>query len=475
MSKNLAFDFDKMVFNPVLVSLGSYNREDKEQLAWNIIKSFYYQESGSWWKKPEIAAYMFTPSNMVAMYMAKENNKCEPVEILVKASLVDPTNIKKPVDDNLICASVPDIYVKDVAARDYIYFTNWVVHAGKPNKNRDMWLEDDIREAINAGQLNSSKPSIIDINHQVYPAMGVTIDAYVTQDEVADAPGIVATSALFAWGPYKNFATYAVELAKKGELMFSVMCDPEYAECSVCAGMFKQESQYCEHLMHKEQYNAVRIVRHPKFYANSIIIPPNTPADVFARPLVLAGVISEDKINDVLVEGSIEMDPKVKEKLDELEAKVVSLSAEKEDLVKASKVAKDEYEAKVKELETSKTELSNKVAELQGVVEAKTNELTTVSAELEKANQNIKANETENRLNAVSAFLVNMDEDEKKLVRVEAETRDENGWASYTKILEKVAKTTFDPHIKASLGILPTAPADNKNEVFPNIANLLKK
>lgn len=472
MSKN---NSDK-ILDSILVSLGPYNREDKDKLSWNILKSFYYEEGGIWWKRPEIASYLFTPSNMVAMYMAKHNNKIDPVELLVKASLLDPSKVMKPVDDGLISASVPDIYVKDVESRDYVYLTNWVVHANKPNKNNDVWLEEDLYEVVRQGQFSASKPSIIDINHQMYPAMGVTFDAYTYKDDVAEAVGILATSVIFAWGPYKNFAAYAVELAKKGELMFSMMCDPEYIECSVCAGLFKDESQVCEHLKNKEQYDAKRIIRHPRFYANSIIIPPNTPADIYARPLVLAGVISEDKINDVLVEGSIEMDPEVKKKLDELEAKVNTLSAEKEDLVKAGKVTKDEYDAKVLSLETSNTELTNKVKELEDTIEAKTNEITTISAELEKANQNIKASETEARLAGVSAYLAKMDEDEKKLVRVEAETRDENGWASYTKILEKVASTTVDPHVVASAtGLIPAASVETKNELFPNIANLLKK
>ena len=474
MSK-IKFDFDKNVFNPILVSLGPYNREDNEKLAWDIVKSFYYEEKGVWWKKPDIASYLFSPQNMVAMYMAKHENKCSPIEVLVKATLVDPSDIKKPIDDKLVCASVPEIYLKDVESRDYIYFTNWVVHANKPNKNRDMWVEDDLREAVSNGQFSSSKPSIIDINHQMYPAMGVSFDGYVASDSTAEATGLVATSALFAWGPYKNFAAYAVELAKKGELMFSVMCQPEYAECSVCGGLFKEEPQYCEHLKNKEQFSAVRIVRHPKFYANSIIIPPNTPADVYARPLVLAGVISEDKINDVLVEGSIEMDPEIKKKIDELEAKVNSLTAEKEDLVKANTTAKGEYEEKLSSLEKTNTELSEKVKTLEGAVEAKSNEISTISAELEKANKDIKANQTEARLNAVSAYLTNMDDEEKKLVRVEAETRDEGNWNSYVKILEKVAKTTVDTHVVASLGILPTNNLDEQNKLFPNVSSLLKK
>lgn len=472
MSKNSG----NKILDSILVSLGPYNREDNEQLSWSILKSFYYEEGGIWWKKPEIAPYLFTPSNMVAMYMAKHNNKCEPIELLVKASLLDPDKIKKPVDDGLISASVPDIYVKDVESRDYVYLTNWVVHAGKPNRNRDVWVEDDLYEAIRNGQFSASRPSILDINHQMYPAMGVTFDAYTYKDEEADAVGILATSVLFAWGPYKNFASYAVELAKKGELMFSMMCDPEYVECSVCSNIFKEESQFCEHLKNKEQYDAKRIIRHPRFYANSIIIPPNTPADIYARPLVLAGVIGEDKINDVLVEGSIEMDPEVKKKLDELEAKVNTLSTEKEDLVKANKVAKDESDAKILALETSNKELTDKVAELNGIVEAKTNEITTISAELEKANQNIKANQTEARLNGVAAYLAKMDEEEKKLVRIEAETRDDNGWASYTKILEKVAGTTGDAHVSASAtGLIPAATVDKKNELFPNVTSLLKK
>lgn len=474
MSK-MKFSIDS-VFNSVLVSLGSYNRENDKELAWNIVKSFYYEQGGTWWKKPEISSYLFTPSNMVAMYMAK-NDRCEPIELLVKASLIDPANIKKPVDDNMVSASVPEIYVKDIESRDYVYLTNWVVHAEKPNKNRDMWVEDDLREAIRNGQFSSSKPSIIDINHQTYPAMGVTFDGYVYEDSTAEAVGILAYSVLFAWGPYKNFAAYATELAKKGELMFSVMCDPEYAECSVCGGIFKQESQYCDHLKNKEQYSAVRIVRHPKFYANSIIIPPNTPADVYARPLVLAGVISEDKINDVLVEGSIEMDPEIKKKLDELEARVNSLTTEKDELVKANKTAKDTYDAKIAELETANATMSDKIKELDSVVEAKTTEISTISAQLEKANKSIKDSETEARMTSVSAYLVNMTEDEKKLVRVEAETKDEPAWTSYVKILEKVSKTPVDPHVIASLngGSIPSNPSDEKNKLFPNISSLLNK
>lgn len=169
------------------------------------------------------------------------------------------------------------------------------------------------------------------------------------------------------------------------------------------------------------------------------------------------------------------MDPEIKKKIDELEAKVNSLTAEKEDLVKANTTAKGEYEEKLSSLEKTNTELSEKVKTLEGAVEAKSNEISTISAELEKANKDIKANQTEARLNAVSAYLTNMDDEEKKLVRVEAETRDEGNWNSYVKILEKVAKTTVDTHVVASLGILPTNNLDEQNKLFPNVSSLLKK
>lgn len=456
------------------VTFGTFSRDDEAGIidrSWKIVKKFFYSEhEGEWKLKPEISSSLDVES-LVMLYMMKDKlKKHEAVELFSTAKVIEkPEMINNFFDEKKILASIPEIYVDNVDKRDYLYLINFLAHADVPNKNKDLFLLEDLRGVIREGQFSSERPAIIDINHTISPAIGVTVYAQMAFDDEIQKESLLVYSVLFAWGPYKEIASYVLENIKNNDLKFSMMCLPEYVECSMCGKIARDFEDYCEHLQNRGNYNDVsRILRHPTFYSNSVIVPAEHAADIFARPLVLAGLIKPEQMKKIFYKGGDDMDPeKLKLQIEELTKANEVLKQENEGLKKDNENLNSQIASLRSEYETLKSENEQTKASLEAV----TQEKEALQQENEKFKADQKEIATKVRLLEVSDIIKEFSDDEKKIVQVEAETKTDEQWNDYVKVLKKLTDVT-DPHVSASVGNL--SGDIEEASVLPNLRKALK-
>jgi hypothetical protein len=318
-------------------------------------------------------------------------------------------------------------------------------------------------------------PCIVDENHSQVPALGVTLDAYYTFDELANADGLVVYSTLWNWGMYREHVSDLARQLDEGSAKFSMQCLPEHVLCSLCGKPFNDPGDYCIHLKNRAEFpEATRILKFPKFFANSIITEPRMPADRFARPLSVAN------------KGEQSMCVKCEELTAELvlaQAKITELESEKATATESIATLSRAQE----ELQGSLAILQASLSDVEASLESKAEELKVIQAELDVSRNDsqdmLAAKEVEvtqlNELLSEAKVNVRMAQlagkielgDEVEFVKNEARTRDEATWSAFVDLLVK--HTVVDPHVDASLGLItPNRPT--KEDFLPNIRKCLK-
>lgn len=142
--------------------------------------------------------------------------------------------------------------------------TAWIAHAGKPNRNRDAFTEGDLKAAVEGGMFAAPYFGMVDYNHD-FNLYGVWYSAKYAYDPTAEAFGIIAEGAIFAWR-YEELADKMLAMQSRlGHIDVSMAClptDVEFAE---------------------DEAGTYAILRNPVFFTTSVL--DVDPADVNARGL----------------------------------------------------------------------------------------------------------------------------------------------------------------------------------------------
>ena len=150
-----------------------------------------------------------------------------------------------------------------------LHLTAWICHAGYPNKNGQGFTEADLQEAVADSLFLPPYFGMIDYNHD-FTAVGMWYKASYAYDETAQAWGIIAEGAIFAWRYEELADKLMANMARDGFIDVSMACMPEFKEPATSADGNKYE-----------------LLRKPVFFTTSVLTVP--PADPQA-----AGVCSED-------------------------------------------------------------------------------------------------------------------------------------------------------------------------------------
>jgi len=444
---------------------------DPDTAAWNTFKRFHFQDQDGLWKRKEGRAdFIFTPQNMVSAYLAKESLKAvrsRPAksdleyELVSEAKIVERPEKYQDLDLDQIKASVPTMYIDDVENIDYVYCMNWLCHSDQPNKNRAIFTSRGLQVAMREGQLGAWMPGILDINHNIMPAIGTTIDAWMDYDDEAQANGIMVMSVIFAWGPYQTFAHDVVSAAKEDKLKFSMMCYPEFVECSKCGRVAKMKSELCEHIESFEamvKHDAYTLIHYPQFFANSVILEPSRPADEYARPLALANLIDEDDIEELnsLIKSKGDEDMTLQEQLDAANAKIQELEA--------SATASEKAVSDLEEANAKVESLEQQIADL-------TKERDNLQIEVDKIDEEKAKAKVAGRVEQV-AKVVELEDSDKEIVQKTAERLDDEEWDAYVSTLSKYVKK--DPEVEASEKLGTTGGGSEEKGNSEKLKDLIK-
>lgn len=145
-----------------------------------------------------------------------------------------------------------------------LLLTAWIAHAGKPNKNRDAFTEDDLKAAVEAGLFSAPYFGMIDFNHD-FQAYGAWYSAKYEFDPVAGLWGIIAEGAIFAWR-YEELADRVLAMQQRlGHVDVSMACMAKDFELG------------------KDEQGSYFILREPIFFTTSVL--DVDPADPDARGL----------------------------------------------------------------------------------------------------------------------------------------------------------------------------------------------
>lgn len=392
-------------------------------------------------------------------------------------------------------AMTPD----EVSDRSFVYMINWLCHAGieNANANGDYFEGDDLIDAVYGAQFSPEHPAVLDVNHQMLPAAGITIDARYGFDDAANAFGIQVLSTIFAWGPYERMAKDIVQSANDGTMKMSMMCVPEYVSCSECGAIANDPDRYCVHLQNRGQYPGVkRGLRHPVFYANSLIFKPYQPADQMARPTWL-GMENKPTVQATVTVGDISGGEEMT--LEQALAEIEKLKAdlkEANDKLAAATAGKESAEAKVKEAQEALAQVKESDAtELKSVTDtlAKAQEdLKLANDALTKANSDLKAasdelsvykkNETEAKVSARVAeakSLFEATDAEVVQLKAKAESSTDEEWGQFVTFLKKAAGASVgDVHVEATeatRGVGAQRATPRPQSKLPNISKVLSE
>jgi hypothetical protein len=162
--------------------------------------------------------------------------------------------------------------------------TAWMCHAGRPNRNRDAFTEDDLKAAVENGLFGAPYFGAVDWNHDFHP-YGVFYSAKYAYDPVAEAWGVLAEGAIFAWR-YEELADriLAMQQRNEGLIAVSMSCLPGDIETA------------------KDEDGTYWILRNPTFFTCSLL--DVDPADPFGRAVTTENVEEtpeerEDKLTEL--------------------------------------------------------------------------------------------------------------------------------------------------------------------------------
>jgi hypothetical protein len=189
----------------------------------------------------------------VANYSISDNFSAEPEVELVLAKALRLAGFHEaasPIGDN--------------GKPRMLKLTAWIAHAGKPNKNRDAFTAEDLKEAVDNGLFKAPYFGMVDYNHD-FNSYGMWYDAKYLFDNETGEWGILAEGALFAWR-YSELADKMLgEQHRLGKIRVSMACMPQGVE-------FGEDGD--------GNYN---VLRHPIFFTTSVLDVPQ--ADAGARAL----------------------------------------------------------------------------------------------------------------------------------------------------------------------------------------------
>lgn len=336
--------------------------------------------------------------------------------------------------------------------------TAWIAHAGKPNRNGDAFVAEDLKAAVEGDLFAPPYFGMIDFNHD-FSSYGAWFKATYAYDPQAEAWGILAEGAIFAWR-YTDLADKLLAtMQRDGTIPVSMACIPETVE-------YAQTEEGMDYA----------VLRNPIFFTSSVL--DVDPADPNARGLAtedptetpearehvllmanfedLAGEFTwsittaedisdqEDSMNmeellatikaavGEIAEEHREVLASLVEKasrLPEVEAELATVRTENEELtarvatleaeVETANLALDEARSRVEELETANGELAAFKAEIEAErAEKARQELREARlAELnESARERLDARPEDVR-EKIIARIVEADEDEFELIK----------------------------------------------------------
>ena len=345
------------------------------------------------------------------------------------------------------------------------------------NANGAAFTAEDMIEAVESGQLDRLQPAIVDWRHnfQVY---GNTIGSEIIDTKVDAGAGIgdvavkqiVAYSVFYAW-LFPEQAKKVRKWGDKGILTFSMACGADEVE--------------------EMDNGRVRVLRRPKFVANSIIPPDGDPADANAKLISIAGkteipvysnmpglncawYINKDNSTNNINMGDNMEDTEKKE----FERQIAELKTQNEalqkrlDAVEKSEDAKkvETLTAEVNDLKTQNQELATKNQELTDKIVALEAEIVTLKADKEKAGTDmIAANEKIKEFHKAEVARVNV---ERKAKIQEVVGEDEvkvNFWLDQYKAEVAEDGTIVDPKEKFELAVanMPVSSKVDRSKNLP--------
>lgn len=333
----------------------------RDSVASNLSKEDFYKiMSKGFQSKGSDIKKLFESYEYVAFITSEHTEIVDPSEIEFLGSYVAENKKlenKRPKDyivlKSVLCTSLP-------------YY----------NKNYDAFEEADLIDAIDAGQLSNLQPGMVDWNHD-FQARGNTVHAEIVSgksmvpgfDEPQDVKQIIVYSVFYSWR-FPEEANKVREWADKGILTFSMACGAESVEYK------KIDSN--------DDYFSIRILKRPRFFANSIITPEKTQADENAVNLEIA--------NKNEGEDMKELELKIAELEQQLEVANKNLSDA------LAKLEDPSYTQTISENESLKSqiaELQSKIADSDAVIAELKEKVLALDAENLILNNSVSAYESE--------------------------------------------------------------------------------
>jgi hypothetical protein len=310
-----------------------------------------------------------------------EKMRLIPVRAHVEEVEVDSSELREAVNSAIQRASADTAAVSLIGDNEkprMLKITAWIAHGGKPNRNRQAFVAEDLEKRVAEGLFRAPYFGMVDFNHD-FDAYGVWYKAEYLYDDKAGEYGILAEGAIFAWR-YQDLADKTLAMmSRQGFVEVSMACqglDYEFAE---------DDAGYYE------------IIRNPVFFTTSVLDVP--PADKNARGLATEDEqqSSEERKQELLTASADtpEEDNIMDEKLLEAINAAIQAAAEENraaltELVAAAtelpgvKAALETAEASVKEL-TEKLEAAESTKDEAEV------KFNAINEQLEKANEELEA------------------------------------------------------------------------------------
>ena len=205
----------------------------------------------------------------------------------------------------------------------------WIAHEGR-NKNGQVFIKEELKEAVQNGLFQPPHGGLIDLDHDFDPR-GFWFTSKYAFDDVADAWGIAAEGAIWAWR-FEDLANGLIAEAQRNDFIFVSMS--AVAESIELTTNFPDaEGEFTE------------ILHNPVFFGASLLTV--SPGDINARALV-----SETETPDVLTKKANDLTVLAKSN-NSLESDLI--------LVLANQQIAESNEEEVlmeKELETLQTKLT---------------------------------------------------------------------------------------------------------------------
>lgn len=222
----------------------------------------------------------------------------------------------------------------------------WICHAGKPNLNRQSFVDTDLADAVGEGLFRPPYFGMIDYNHD-FNSYGAWYNARYAFDHVAQQWGILAEGAIFAWR-YTDLADKMLAMQQRlGFIEVSMACMP---------GSYEER---------QDENGTYYALRKPVFFTTSVL--DVDPADPKARGLGSEDPNSTNEMrSDELLSASVEDNTKEAE-MDNAENKEAPEVTEQTEVAEvAETVAEVTEQAEV----TETVEVVEEVAVVAETVEA---------------------------------------------------------------------------------------------------------